>query len=1156
MPWIADLHIHSHFSMATSKACTPVELNKWAGLKGVSLVGTGDFTHPGWRRELRETLAPAESGFYRLAEPAPNHAGFLVPDRPETRFVVSGEISTIYKKNGRTRKVHHLIVLPSIEYADLISARLEEMGMNIRSDGRPILGLDSRLLLELVLEKCPEAIFIPAHIWTPHFSVFGSNSGFDTIEECYEDLTPHIFALETGLSSDPAMNWRWSALDCFALVSNSDAHNPQNLAREANIFTGEFSYFGMKEALQKKNGNFGGTLEFFPEEGKYHYDGHRNCAICWKPSETIAADGICPVCGRKVTVGVLHRVWELADRPEGFRSKTALFFQNLVPLKEIIASAVGSTSASRKVEQFYLELLRKLGPELTILRNQPVADIAKAANPLVAEAVKRLREGNVAIKPGYDGAYGVIAMLRQDDRQALLGQASVLEQTSLLEQGTMLQQGPLLQQGNLAEQAAVPENSLLPPDRLPGAQCFPAERILRAPAEPLFPTERGLESAAKKPGKKAGIKDKSHFAITPEQQAVVRSESPVTMVSAGPGTGKTRTLVERICYLIREKGVPPGEITAVTFTNKAAAEIRTRLNHLLGDKVARQLAIGTFHGLAWRILNHNPEAPVLQLLDELQSREIIAEVLRQKQIQMTTREAALTITVFKNQYPPEADSLPPRTAELITGYQSSLRSYGRCDFDDILHSALQLWDDNPDWLQPFLEQFRHLLIDEFQDLNAVQYELTKRWCKGNQSLLVIGDPNQAIYGFRGGSQRFFECLQRDYPETALFRLTHNHRSAASLVDVANQLVTESDRQHSSEPPPDDLSSAVYCCVAPTEKAAAKALVAEIIELIGGSTMISAHGGRNRNPLAAQSFSFNDIAVLYRTGRQVESLEDALENAGLPYRVTGQEPTREAMAVKEFLTFFRYLRNRSDIFNLRSMLAIAAWGLNKEEIARLGEKIKQSSHDVTGDRLAELGKVLRVNPDPRLKEEAFLSKFDRIAETVAHYSGFLEFPLAQVIGEWKMRMNPEEPVILERLLKLGENHPTIGAFLDFLPLATEADLIRKGNRTTGSEAITLSTIHAAKGLEFGAVFIYGVEEGLLPLGNHPDPTMAAEEQRLFYVGLTRAEQGLYLVNIQNRFRNAQWVPTEPSRYLKLLPQQRITKLNWERFAEKSKQLDLF
>jgi uncharacterized protein (TIGR00375 family) len=302
--FIADLHIHSKYSRATSSQCVPEVLELWARRKGLHLLGTGDFTHPKWREELREKLVPAEEGLYRLTEDARISEDNAYAGN-EVRFIVSGEISCIYKKNGRVRKVHSVILLPGLEYAKALSNRLET-SFNLHSDGRPILGLDCRDLLEITLEACPEAIFIPAHIWTPHFSLFGAYSGFDRIEECFEDLTGHISALETGLSSDPPMNWRLSMLDRFALVSNSDAHSPANLAREANIFDTELSYPHIARALNGRDADaFYGTIEFFPEEGKYHWDGHRACGVCQRPADTKAAGGICPVCGGRITVGVL-----------------------------------------------------------------------------------------------------------------------------------------------------------------------------------------------------------------------------------------------------------------------------------------------------------------------------------------------------------------------------------------------------------------------------------------------------------------------------------------------------------------------------------------------------------------------------------------------------------------------------------------------------------------------------------------------------------------------------------------------------------------------------------------------------------------------------------------------------------------------------------
>ena len=405
MKAIADLHIHSRYSMATSKDGTPENLDSWARKKGISILGTGDFTHKKWREELKESLISTGDGFYKLKDeriaPEAFHMG-----ESTVRFVVSGEISCIYKKNGKTRKAHHVIILPGFEAAERFASGLEKIG-NIHSDGRPILGLDSRDLLEMMLDIAPEGIFIPAHIWTPHFSVLGEKSGFDSIEECFEDLTPYIHALETGLSSDPPMNWRVSALDRYHLLSNSDAHSPPKLGREANLLDTDLSYAGLYNAIQKGEGLLG-TVEFFPEEGKYHYDGHRKCGVCLSPEEAEACDGICPVCGKKLTMGVGHRIEQLADRKAGYVKERAKKFESLVPLSEVISSCMGYGTASKKVQSCYEEMLKKLGAEFEILRQVPVEDIAVSFGEDIAGAIGKIRAGEVKKTAGYDGEYGKI----------------------------------------------------------------------------------------------------------------------------------------------------------------------------------------------------------------------------------------------------------------------------------------------------------------------------------------------------------------------------------------------------------------------------------------------------------------------------------------------------------------------------------------------------------------------------------------------------------------------------------------------------------------------------------------------------------------------------------------------------------------------------
>ena len=408
--YIADLHIHSRFSMATSKQLTLPHLAGWAMCKGIHVLGTGDFTHPVWQKELCENLElDEESGFYRLK----GQADRIVVEREigDTKpplFCLQTEISSIYKKDGKTRRIHNLVFFPTLDDVANFSRKLARTG-NIESDGRPILGLDARDLLELVLEHCPESVYVPAHIWTPHFSVFGEFSRFDSMEECFGDLTPYIHAVETGLSSDPPMNWRVSMLDPYQMISNSDAHSPAKLGREANLFDISLSYERLARAIQSGDGLLG-TIEFFPEEGKYHMDGHRKCNLCLTPAQTRECQGICPVCGRKITVGVAHRVEELSDRPEGYVRADAKAFESLVPLPEVIGASAGRSPVSVRVQREYLRMLKELGPEFSILREIPLEEIEHVSGSRVAEGIRRLRSGQVERIPGFDGEYGKIRL--------------------------------------------------------------------------------------------------------------------------------------------------------------------------------------------------------------------------------------------------------------------------------------------------------------------------------------------------------------------------------------------------------------------------------------------------------------------------------------------------------------------------------------------------------------------------------------------------------------------------------------------------------------------------------------------------------------------------------------------------------------------------
>ncbi|MDX9868168.1 MAG: endonuclease Q family protein [Kiritimatiellia bacterium] len=409
-PYYADLHIHSHYSRATSPACTPEGLFRWARLKGVGVCGTGDCTHPAWLTELRAKLTEDAPGLFALKPALREAAGSGVPEscRGPVRFMLTGEISSIYRRDGACRKVHSLVLLPSFEAAAALNERLARVG-NILSDGRPILGLDPRDLLTMLLECDPRAALIPAHIWTPWFSLLGAKSGFDSPEACFGDLAPHVFAAETGLSSDVPMNRRIRCLDRLTLVSNSDLHSPANLGRNATVFYGEPAYDAILHALRTGDpAAYGGTVDLFPEEGKYFLDGHRACRVRLTPEESLACGSLCPACGKPVTIGVLHRVAELERRQDAADPSRARRtpFRHMVPLPELLSQQLGTAPGSKKVAAAYQALLERAGPELPLLLDAGARTLG--ALGAIGEAIRSVREGRVIREGGYDGEYGSV----------------------------------------------------------------------------------------------------------------------------------------------------------------------------------------------------------------------------------------------------------------------------------------------------------------------------------------------------------------------------------------------------------------------------------------------------------------------------------------------------------------------------------------------------------------------------------------------------------------------------------------------------------------------------------------------------------------------------------------------------------------------------
>ena len=1051
--YITDLHIHSKYSRATSKDGDIPHLDLWARRKGIGLVGTGDFTHPKWREELEETLEPAEEGFYRIR--ADKKLQDVCDFSVSPRFVLSGEISCIYKQDGKVRKVHNVILLPSLDAAERLSLKLETIG-NIRSDGRPILGLSSRDLLAITLDVCPEAVFIPAHIWTPHFSLFGAFSGFDTLEECFGDLARQIHALETGLSSDPLMNRRVPMLDGYTMVSDSDAHSPAKLGRECNLVETDLSYPALKRALETGEG-FGGTIEFFPEEGKYHLDGHRSCGIRLTPAETQKYGGKCPVCGKKITIGVLNRVEQLAARSEDYVPAGAKPFEHLIPLPEAITASLGTGAASTKTEQTYIKMLRDLGSEAEILRVRQIADIERYAGERIAEGIRRLREGKVIKSAGFDGEYGKISLFTPDELKNASGQLFFLDSIPLAE---------------LA--ATAPESA-----KNSGNADKTTQNAQDVSDKTLQP--RGLNAG---------------------QEAAADSGARVTAVIAGPGTGKTHTLVERIVRLV-ERGVKPSEITAVTFTVRAAEELRERLAAKLKRK-ADKITVGTFHSVCYSFLKAE-FAPASRAL-QIQTAEA---VLRDFGRKCAPNAFLSEVSAAKNGMG-EEDAC-------IREYTRRLRAAGALDFDDIIDEALARKIAG--------ECFRCLLVDEFQDVNEKQYELIRQWAGESNSLFVIGDPDQAIYSFRGAAANIFERLQRDFPQANLMRLTKNYRSTPEIIDCALRAISENNGERTLCPTL-PAGAKVRFAECGSELAEGIFVAKEIGKMTGGLDMLAK--GREEKQRA-----FGEIAVLARTNRQLDGIRRCLRQEGIPC-AEARADFLESPAVSGTLAFFAALAdgNEQEAENFLG-------GRENFEAAR--EKFLPQMN----------GRPRKVLAAWREYQHIASAEFDKLIDA-AHYARMEEFLDAMLLGKEGDAVVAEGKTAAGAV-RLSTLHGAKGLEFPvvFLCGMTEGVFPREPRGAENGKKI--SAADNKSGAENGAKHDAadgrnGAESGISDDGaadgaaGGDSEADEAEERRLFYVGITRAKEELILT-----------AGGKPSPFLSGLPQDIIKEKTVQR---QYKQLSMF
>lgn len=1068
MRFIADLHIHSHFSRATSRDLVPEKLALWAGKKGIGVLGTGDFTHPGWVEELKTALVEAEQGFYRLRPGLEKNVKKDLPPSCGTlpRFVLTGELSCIYKKAGRTRKVHHLVFMPGFESLEKLNRILGRIG-NIRSDGRPILGLDSKNLLEIVLQADEKGFLIPAHIWTPWFSLFGSKSGFDTVEECFEDMTPHVRALETGLSSDPPMNRLLSGIDGCLLISNSDAHSPAKLGREANLFDTEPDYAHLIEAMSSGNGLLG-TIEFFPEEGKYHLDGHRKCGVCLQPEQTEGCDGICTVCEKPLTIGVLHRVHELADREIPRMNKD---FSSLIPLSEILSEIFSCGPSTVRVLGAYEELLARLGPELYILLDCPFERLQEVGGPLLAEAVRRMRLSQVIRKGGFDGEYGTIHLFREDERKTISGQIALF-----LPRGNS---APLIEKGK----------------KYAGRKTRRVEPSLVPPVKPE--------------------KDPILDPLNQEQREAVLYDGTHLLIVAGPGTGKTLTLTHRLAYLVRTGKARPEEILALTFTNKAARELEERLMLLIQAEASQGVRVSTFHRFCVEVLRNEGEKvgipPDFILCSEWDSTQIAERVVSESGSKSLRRAFLRELPLLKRRTV-LADGAKTSLEPLLPLFQEYRRRFHEArmlDLDDMEVEVLRLFQSSPDIAEAYGKRYPWVFVDEYQDTDPVEVRILRCLVREDSeqskwSICAIGDPDQAIYGFRGAETRSFHDFEKDFPGASSIHLSSNYRSTQVILNAAAAVLQK-------EKPLEGRNGAggpIHLATCRSGAEEAETIVAEIERLMGGISYFSLDSGRAATHEEVEGYGFGDVGVLFRLNAQGAALEEAFSRAGIPFLRSGELPLilrHPVQTLWRFFLAFRYPESR----HFRDLY------LDLPDVGGRGEQILKAFTPKGGvGEQVELAIGLHA---PDLSGEDEKGALLRLKEMAAGFRGDL------------------------------------GQFLDRLCTARGID-----HEILPGDRVALMSLHAAKGLEWPVVFIVGCEEGLLPcslFGNRDEE----EERRLFYVGMTRARRRLILSHADLRLLEGRPTQGGPSPYLKLIPKEFLEPLKrgtWKKKSDSHRQMGLF
>lgn len=1114
MRFSADFHVHSRFSRSTSPNLDLENLYIGAQLKGLTVIGTGDFTHPQWFLEIKEKLVEAEDGLFQLKANIASICDKAVPPacRSKVRFILTSEISNIYKKKDKTRKNHNLVFVPDMQKAARINQTLAAIG-NIHADGRPILGLDAKNLLEILLKTSEKNILIPAHIWTPWFSVLGSKSGFNSIEECFEDLSKYIFAVETGLSSDPAMNRRVSCLDKYALISNSDAHSPLNLGREANLFNTDLSYDHIFSAIKNRNyEEFSGTYEFYPEQGKYHLDGHRKCNIRLSPKESIQNKGICPQCGKPLTVGVLYRVEELADRPRALIPDKKTPFYNAVPLTDILSEILNVGPQSKRVQTFYHTLLYNFGSEFKILHDTPIEKLKQSGQPQVAEAISRMRRGELFIEPGYDGEFGKIHIFYPGEKEAWMGQKTLFEPQ---------------QRAN-----------------------FPKNGIRQQKNTKDF--EEGSQTASLKTGDETHIKD-----VNPEQLQAIQAENRALLIVAGPGAGKTLTLTLRIAHLMTNQNVSSEKILAVTFTNKAAREMKARIQGM-NAVISEMPQITTFHGLCYKILSElgscrfdgtacSPAYTIIDESEQLFFFNMAVDLFKSQGGKLSANTAILMeqIRLAKQQLMEPADmkaavgsstdgGMDSLTIEAVyAAYQRLLSHQCLYDFEDLILKTVKRLESDPAAQKTYQGRYPYIFVDEFQDINLGQHRLLQLLSGPATRICVIGDPDQSIYGFRGSDVKYFNGFISDFDDNRVIRLRRNYRSTRTIVHAAQQVMArqiEDPKEGAGQTAyltGNDFQSKNYSEIegvntipiitAPSDRAEAVAVGKTIESMIGGSGFhFNDFGTQEAQSAAAEKErSFSDFAVLYRTGIQGKIFADVFSAAGIPHQVVQRDRVYAAGKISVLVSLLRILAGAGSFMDMARLTDILSAGVSGKSMKIFGKWSFENKMN-----LPESLKNARRFPIPGMSKSGqnrltrLIDHLDRLHQETEGMT--VRDTIQHIVRQTRLvadvQKDEQSNLAFRSLLELSEAYGRqLLGFINAVALQTDTDLY-----LPRSEKVALMTMHAAKGLEFPVVFICGCEDGYIPLRRVGLASAdIAEERRLFYVAMTRAKERLIFTCARQR-----------------------------------------